>query len=60
MPSATLRRHEDSNRLVQARAWYSLDHTNFEGYESYGHLFAPDTRHTTLGLAYGSYTSALR
>jgi len=52
MPRATLPQHEDGNRLVQAWAWYSLDHKNFGGYESYGHLFDPDTKRITpLGLA---------
>lgn len=59
--SGSLGYPEDGNRLVQAWAWYSLDHKNFGGYKSYGHLFDPDTRRITpLGLAYGSYTSALR
>jgi hypothetical protein len=50
----------DGNRLVQAWAWYSLDHKNFEGYESYGHLFDPDTKQITpLGIAYGKYTGSL-
>ena len=58
--SSSLGYPEDGNRLVQAWAWYSLDHKNFEGYESYGHLFDPDTlRITRLGLAYGNYTSSL-
>jgi hypothetical protein len=52
---------EDGNRLVQAWCWYSLDHKNFEGYESYGHLFDPDTRRiTSLGMAYAEYTAPLQ
>jgi hypothetical protein len=59
--SGTLGYPEDGNRLVQAWAWYSLDHKNFEGYVSHGHLFDPDTRKITpLGLAYAGYTSSLR
>jgi hypothetical protein len=58
--SGTLGYPEDDNRLVQAWAWYSLDDEYFEGYESYGHLFDPDTTMITpLGLAYGNYTSSL-
>jgi hypothetical protein len=50
----------DANRLVQAWCWYSLDHKNFEGWESYGHLFDPDTKGITpLGIAYGDYTASL-
>jgi hypothetical protein len=45
---------------VQAWAWYSLDHEYFEGYESYSHLFDPDTKGITpLGIAYGNYTASL-
>jgi hypothetical protein len=45
---------------VQAWCWYTLDHKNFEGYESYGHLFDPDTKRiTALGRAYGDYTASL-
>jgi hypothetical protein len=51
---------EDGNRLVQAWCWYSLDHSSFEGYDSYSHLFDPDTMLITpLGRAYGNYTSSL-
>jgi hypothetical protein len=32
---------------LQAWAWYSLDHKDFEVWESYGHLFDPDTKRIT-------------
>jgi hypothetical protein len=58
--SSSLGYPADGNRLVQAWCWYSLDHKNFEGYESYGHLFDPDTKGITpLGIAYGNYTGSL-
>jgi len=58
--SSSLGYPSDGNRLVQAWAWYSLDHKNFEGWESYGHLFDPDTKRITkLGTAYGEYTASL-
>ena len=58
--STTLGYPGDGNKLVQAWAWYSLDHKNFEGYESYSHLFDPDTKGITpLGRAYGDYTASL-
>jgi hypothetical protein len=58
--SSSLGYREDGNRLVQAWNWYSLDHEDFEGYESWGHLFDPDTREiTSLGTAYGNYVSSL-
>ncbi len=58
--SSSLGYRADGDRLVQAWNWYSLDHKNFEGYESYGHLFDPDTKRiTSLGLAYSDYVSSL-
>lgn len=45
----------DGNRLVQRWAWYSLSDTVYPT----GNLFDPDTGQiTSLGLAYGSYTSS--
>jgi hypothetical protein len=45
----------DGNRLVQRWAWYSLSDTVY----STGNLFDPATGQvTTLGLAYGNYTSS--
>jgi hypothetical protein len=45
----------DGNRLVQRWAWYSLSDTVY----ATGNLFDPDTGQiTSLGLAYGSYTSS--
>jgi hypothetical protein len=45
----------DGNRLVQRWAWYSLGDTVYPT----GNLFDPATGQiTTLGLAYGSYTSS--
>jgi hypothetical protein len=45
----------DGNRLVQRWAWYSLSDTVYPT----GNLFDPATgQMTTLGLAYGSYTSS--
>jgi hypothetical protein len=50
----------DCNRLVQAWAWYSLDDEYFEGWNSFSHLFDPDTKViTSLGEAYGDYTAPL-
>ena len=58
--SSSLGYPADGNRLVQTWAWYSLDDKNFEGYESYGHLFDPDTKRITrLGRAYGDYTGSI-
>jgi len=58
--SSSLGYPEDGNRLVQAWAWYSLDHEYFEGYESYSHLFDPDTKRITkLGITYGEYTRSI-
>jgi hypothetical protein len=58
--SSSLGYPADGNKLVQAWAWYSLDHEYFEGYESYSHLFDPDTKGITpLGIAYGNYTASL-
>jgi hypothetical protein len=58
--SSSLGYPADGNRLVQSWAWYSLDHKNFEGWESYGHLFDPDTKRITpLGRAYGQYTGSI-
>lgn len=58
--SGSLGYPEDGNRLVQAWCWYSLDDDSFEGYESYSHLFDPDTRQITpLGMAYADYTASL-
>jgi hypothetical protein len=58
--SSSLGYPADGNRLVQAWCWYSLDHKNFEGYESYGHLFDPDTKLITrLGRAFANYTASL-
>jgi hypothetical protein len=57
--SSSLGYPEDGNRLVQAWAWYSLDDEYFEGYESYSHLFDPDTKQiTTLGQAYRRYAAS--
>ncbi len=45
----------DGNRLVQRWAWYSLNDTVYPT----GNLFDPSTGQiTTLGLAYGNYTSS--
>lgn len=50
----------DDDKLVQAWCWYSLDDDRFEGYESYSHLFDPDTKQlTALGRAYRDYTASL-
>lgn len=50
----------DGSRLVQAWYWFSLDWKNVWGYETYTHLFDPDTGQITpLGIAYGDYTSSL-
>jgi hypothetical protein len=58
--SSTLGYPADGNKLVQAWAWYSLDDEYFEGYESYNHLFDPDTKSiTALGTAYGNYAGSI-
>ncbi len=51
----TLGYASDGNRLVQRWAWYSLSDTVYPT----GNLFDPATGQiTTLGLAYGNYTSS--
>lgn len=50
----------DGNRLVQAWAWYSLNHKDFENWPSWNHLFDPKTYQIMpLGQDYARYTSAL-
>jgi hypothetical protein len=50
----------DSNRLVQAWNWYSLDDKGFEGYEGHSHLFDPDTKVITpLGIDFGALAAPL-
>lgn len=52
----------DCGKLVQGWAWYSLDDAHFQEpfYNSYSHLFDPDTKTiSNLGIAYGNYTSSL-
>lgn len=51
----------DGYRLVQAWNWYSLDHKDFEGWQTtWSHLFDPDTLEiTNLGLDFGAYTGPL-
>ncbi|MGB9301537.1 MAG: hypothetical protein WCD51_13225 [Anaerolineae bacterium] len=60
MPSGTEFHVPRLSVPLQAWAWYSLDDEYFEGYESYSHLFDPDTKGiTTLGIAYGDYTASV-
>ena len=50
----------DGNRLVQSWAWYSLNDAHFEGFDSWNHVFDPDTRVITpLGLDFAAYTAPL-
>ena len=50
----------DGNRLVQAWAWYSLNHKDFETWPSWNHLFDPNTYQIMpLGQDFARYTSAL-
>jgi len=58
--SSSLGYPADGNRLVQAWNWFSLDRKHFEGYQTYGHLFDPETKRiTALGRAYGDYTDSI-
>lgn len=50
----------DGNRLLQAWAWYSLNDPSFEGFDSWSHLFDPDSQSIMqLGQEYAAYTAAL-
>ncbi len=58
--SASLGYESDGNRLVQAWNWYSLDDWRFEGYQSFSHLFDPNTKQITdLGQAFADYTASV-